>query len=336
MSLKNILKNWTLFVSMATGTLLYLLFSQIEALSGAATVLEPVVRELLPVVMFLVLFVTFCKVDFRKMRPVGWHGWIGLVQLLLVAGAVGVIAGLRPTGSRLVLMEAALTCVIAPCASAAPVVTGKLGGDLSAMTTYTFISNFATAFLIPLTFPLVDPSIEMSFFQSFCRIFYRVCTVLLGPMLLAYVVKHYFHRVHRVVLSVRDLSFYLWACCLAIVTGTTIRNILHAGTPLRSCCSLPSSVCYSVCCSLPSAVVWAIVWASWWSAVRPWGKRIRLLPSGLPVLISIRSRRWARAAIFCGKTSSIAFSCGVTAANNVYFQKKRHACGKFRKPRTLE
>ena len=230
MSLKNILKNWTLFVSMATGTLLYLLFSQIEALSGAATVLEPVVRELLPVVMFLVLFVTFCKVDFRKMRPVGWHGWIGLVQLLLVAGAVGVIAGLRPTGSRLVLMEAALTCVIAPCASAAPVVTGKLGGDLSAMTTYTFISNFATAFLIPLTFPLVDPSIEMSFFQSFCRIFYRVCTVLLGPMLLAYVVKHYFHRVHRVVLSVRDLSFYLWACGLAIVTGTTIRNILHAGT----------------------------------------------------------------------------------------------------------
>ena len=199
MSLKNILKNWTLFVSMATGTLLYLLFSQIEALSGAATVLEPVVRELLPVVMFLVLFGTFCKVDFRKMRPVGWHGWIGLVQLLLVAGAVGVIAGLRPTGSRLVLMEAALTCVIAPCASAAPVVTGKLGGDLSAMTTYTFISNFATAFLIPLTFPLVDPSIEMSFFQSFCRIFYRVCTVLLGPMLLAYVVKHYFHRVHRVV-----------------------------------------------------------------------------------------------------------------------------------------
>ena len=247
MSLKNILKNWTLFVSMATGTLLYLLFSQIEALSGAATVLEPVVRELLPVVMFLVLFVTFCKVDFRKMRPVGWHGWIGLVQLLLVAGAVGVIAGLRPTGSRLVLMEAALTCVIAPCASAAPVVTGKLGGDLSAMTTYTFISNFATAFLIPLTFPLVDPSIEMSFFQSFCRIFYRVCTVLLGPMLLAYVVKHYFHRVHRVVLSVRDLSFYLWAIALALATAVTTRSIVHSTVAVAAQLWL---VAVSFCCCI--------------------------------------------------------------------------------------
>ena len=118
-----------LFVSMATGTLLYLLFSQIEALSGAATVLEPVVRELLPVVMFLVLFVTFCKVDFRKMRPVGWHGWIGLVQLLLVAGAVGVIAGLRPTGSRLVLMEAALTCVIAKLLSEAEIPVIKIVTD---------------------------------------------------------------------------------------------------------------------------------------------------------------------------------------------------------------
>ena len=32
--------------------------------------------------MFLVLFVTFCKVDFRRLRPVAWHWWLGAFQLL--------------------------------------------------------------------------------------------------------------------------------------------------------------------------------------------------------------------------------------------------------------
>ena len=35
----------------------------------------------------------------------------------------------------LILAEALLTCIISPCASAAPVVTQKLGGNLEEMTT---------------------------------------------------------------------------------------------------------------------------------------------------------------------------------------------------------
>jgi BASS family bile acid:Na+ symporter len=33
---------------------------------------------------------------------------------------------------------------------------------------------------------------------------------------------------HRRIVSVRDLSYYLWACSLMIVTGTTVKNIVHA------------------------------------------------------------------------------------------------------------
>ena len=49
-------------------------------------------------------------------------------------------------------------------------------------------------------------------------------------MLLAYVVKHTaaLHRFHQWVISVKDLSYYLWACSLLIVTGTTVKNIVHA------------------------------------------------------------------------------------------------------------
>jgi len=52
------------------------------------------------------------------------------------------------------------------------------------------------------------------------------------PMLLAYVVKHHMHRFHAWVVSIRDLSYYLWACSLMIVTGTTVKNIVNADTTI--------------------------------------------------------------------------------------------------------
>ena len=61
---------------------------------------------------------------------------------------------------------------------------------------------------------------------------YEVFIVLIVPMLLAYVVKHHFHRLHRRIISIRDLGYYLWACSLMIVTGTTVRNIVHAQASL--------------------------------------------------------------------------------------------------------
>ena len=49
-------------------------------------------------------------------------------------------------------------------------------------------------------------------------------------MLLAYLVKHLLPRIHRFIVGVKDLSYYLWAISLVIVTGTTVRNICHADT----------------------------------------------------------------------------------------------------------
>ena len=224
------LKEWTLPVAMIAGTVIYFIFALIPALDGMATVMGPIIDDIFPLFMFLILFVTFCKVDFHKMRPVGWHWWVGLFQVLFVAIIMGVILGLHVSGDRLILLEAVLTCIIGPCAAAAAVVTSKLGGDLEEMTTYTFLSNFLTAAMVPVCFPLIDPSVGMDFWQAFTLILYKVCLVLVVPMLLAYVVKHFIHRLHQRIISIKDLSFYLWGLSLAIVTGTTVKNIVHANT----------------------------------------------------------------------------------------------------------
>ena len=222
------IKDWTLPVAMGTGAVLYLLFAFVPCLDEAGTQMAPFFDAILPLFMFLVLFVTFCKVDFHQLRPVAWHFWVGVFQLLFVAILMGLILVYRLQGDNLILMEAILMCIIAPCATAAAVVTQKLGGSLEQMTTYTFLSNFLTALLVPVCFPMIEKSTDMTFLSAFAKILREVVLVLLVPMLLAYIVKHYVQWLHRKIISIRDLSYYLWACSLMIVTGTTVKNIVHA------------------------------------------------------------------------------------------------------------
>ena len=230
MNIVKFIKNWTLPLAMGTGATVYLLFAFIPALDGAARFFAPIFDAIMPMFMFLILFVTFCKVDFRALRPVGWHWWVLLFNLVFVLACMGLVLGFRLEGRALVLMEAILMCIIAPGAPAAAVVTQKLGGSLEETTTHTFMSNFMTALLVPIFFPMIEKSAHMSFLSAFATILYGVSIVLLLPMLLAYIVKHTaaLHRFHQWVISVKDLSYYLWACSLLIVTGTTVKNIVHA------------------------------------------------------------------------------------------------------------
>ena len=234
-------KDWTLPVAMGMGALLYLLFAFTPQLETAATVMGPFFATILPLFMFLILFVTFCKVDFRQLRPVAWHFWVGVFQVLFIGVLMALmlmdedLSRYEVRGTRYesaidtkVLMEALLMCIISPCATAAAVVTQKLGGSLEQMTTYTFLSNFLTVLLAPVCFPLIEKEADITFLAAFIKILHEVFLVLVMPMLLAYVVKHYMKGLHRRIVSVRDLSYYLWACSLMIVTGTTVKNIVHA------------------------------------------------------------------------------------------------------------
>jgi len=232
MNIVRFIKDWTLPVSMGIGAAAYLLFAFTPQLDAAGTQMAPFFAAILPLFMFLVLFVTFCKVDFRKLHPVAWHAWVALFQLLFIGVLMAFLlfpqSTIHYSPSTIILLEALLMCVISPCATAAAVVTQKLGGSLEQMTTYTFLSNFLTALLVPICFPLIEKSADITFLTAFLKILHEVFLVLVMPMLLAYIVKHYLQRLHRKIIAIRDLSYYLWACSLMIVTGTTVRNIVHA------------------------------------------------------------------------------------------------------------
>lgn len=230
--LVRLLKDWTLPVAITVGAVLYIVFATIPQLDAAAAWFGDFFDTFLPACMFGILFVTFCKVDFRALRVLRWHIWITVFQLLFSALCVVIILWWHLEEDALILMEAALACIVCPCASAAAVVTQKLGGNLEAMTSYTFLSNIVTSLLIPLCFPLVAPTANMGFWAAFLLILNKVGLVLVGPMVLAFIVKHTMHRLHRFIIGVKDLSYYLWAMSLMVVTGTTAKNIAHADTTL--------------------------------------------------------------------------------------------------------
>ena len=221
-------KDWTLPVSIATGTTLYLLFYHIPALDEAGDALAPVFDVIFPLFVFLTLLITFCKVDYHQLLPHRWHTGVLLAQLLLVALTIGVIFWVEGDADQKLLWEALLTCIIGPAASAAPVVVGKLGGNINTMTTYVILSSLASTVLIPLVFPILEPSAGVAFMDAFLIILQKVSIVLMLPLVLGWFIKHFLPRLQHRIASMPNLSFYTWAISLSITTGITVKNIVHS------------------------------------------------------------------------------------------------------------
>ena len=226
------LKDWTLPVSITVGTVCYLTFYYVPQLNALGDSLAPVFDVIFPLFVFLTLFVTFCKVDFHQMRPHRWHVGVLVAQLLLVAVNIVVIFMVEADVEQKLLWEALLTCIIGPAASASPVVTGKLGGNISTMSTYVLISSLASALLIPLVFPMLEQTVHVSFFSAFLIILQKVSIVLLLPLVLGWLMQHYVKGVCARIAAMPNLSFYCWAISLSITTGITVKNIMHSEATL--------------------------------------------------------------------------------------------------------
>ena len=236
MNIKQFLKDWTLPCAIAAGSLIYLTFYWVPQLDAAGNTLGPIIDAIFPMMVFCTLFSTFCRVDFHQMRPHRWHVGVLIAQLLLVALNICIILYVKEgEGSLLaspLLWEALLTCIIGPSAAAAPVVTGKLGGNISTMTTYTIISSLVSALLIPIVFPLLEKAAHVTFMEAFLIILQKVSIVLLLPLVLGWTIQHHMKQLCQWITSMPNLSFYLWSISLSITTGITVKNIVHSEATL--------------------------------------------------------------------------------------------------------
>ena len=232
------IKDWTLPVAIMVGTACYLTFYWVPALDELGDWLSPVFDVIFPLFVFLTLLITFCKIDYHQLLPHRWHTGVLVAQLLLIAATIGIIFWVEEDAEQKLLWEAMLTCIIGPAAAASPVVVGKLGGNISTMTTYVILSSLASTILIPLVFPILEPSAGVAFLEAFLVILHKVAIVLMLPLALGWFIKHYLHRLQRWIASMPNLSFYTWAISLSITTGITVKNIVHSNATIMLLCGI--------------------------------------------------------------------------------------------------
>lgn len=222
------LKNWALPLGMFAGGAVYLLFHYLPVLGPLKPLAENANTHILPAMVFVMLFTTFCKVDPAEMRPCRWH----LVMLALQAVVCLTIAlplHLFPHAGSGIIAQGALVCLIAPTGTAAAVIAGRLGGNETTLTTYTIISNLAAAVMIPVIFPLVAFHSAGSFSEQFFLILRHVFPLLLCPFFAAWGLRAFFPKAHaRVTRLCGNLAFYLWAISLVIAIGLTLRSVVNS------------------------------------------------------------------------------------------------------------
>lgn len=234
MDIKKTIKDWMLPIAMVTGASIYLLYHALpEPLHGAGPFLSGLVSFLQPLLIFAMLFLTFCRIEPKDLKPHRWHWWLLLIQGGLFTG-LGLFAAWMMKalpgdhGDKIVLIQSAMLCLICPTATAAAVVTRRLGGDVAGITTYTVLINLVTAVLVPLIVPVIHPLQGMDFWTAFSVIVAKIFPLLILPCLAAWLVRYLAPRTHQRLLKLPDLAFYLWACALTLAITVTTKSIVHS------------------------------------------------------------------------------------------------------------
>lgn len=180
------------------------------------------VAWVVPYLIFTMLTITFCRVRPRQfeLSPMLW-----IMLAIQLAGSAVVFLVLRPFS--LDVAQAVFICVVCPTATAAPVVTGMLGGSVPRVAAYSVLCNLAVALLAPLLFVWVgEGAAAMSFADEFKSVALQVAPLIVLPLALAFGLYFFAPKVHSAIGSVQGVSFYLWAVSLVVVVGRAVAFIL--------------------------------------------------------------------------------------------------------------
>lgn len=179
-----------------------------------------------PYLIFAMLFITYCRLSPRQIRP-GKFDWRMLtLQVALSAMAYGALFMFNHT-----LAEGVFICVFVPTATAAPVITSMLGGDIRKVVTYSLVSNLFVAVTGPIILALIGDHKDYTFAHSFMLILSQVCPLLIIPLISAFALQKVWPRLHEKVASHQQLSFYIWALSLFIIVGGCVSFAINAWTP---------------------------------------------------------------------------------------------------------
>lgn len=231
---------------MALGVAGYFIVSALPVSLEGRAFLSKTVGIVQPLLIFCMLFLSFCKIDPKTVRPAKWTVFHALIQSAGFVLPALVIIQTDLTDNAVIWLECAMACLICPTATAAAVITDRLGGNLKTVVAYTMIINIVAATVISAFTPLINPASGLNFAHAFGMIAAKVFPLLVAPFLLAWFVRLYLPKLLQVILSVRDIAFHLWIIALALAMAVTTRALVHSHVGLA--CLVGIAVVTLVCC----------------------------------------------------------------------------------------
>ena len=201
-SLHRNMKTIAMPLAMVVGALLCRPIAGLEAASH---------QMITPTLIFLMLFVTFCRVSPKQMKPSMLHLWLLLFQVVMCVAVYLVLLPLNEVGAR-----GAMVCVLAPVAMAAVVIAGMLGANVATMATYSLICNMAIALVAPVILTFTGNGV-----CTFSQILARIAPLLIGPFAAAQFFRFVFPKAARWIGDHSLISFYMWLLSLLVIIGRT-------------------------------------------------------------------------------------------------------------------
>lgn len=206
--LRQTLKDWMMPIAMAGGVVFYRWMDLLSFLS--------------PYLIFCMLTITYCRLEIRDLR-FGRMQWCLLGVQMSLAG-LAYLATL-PFGS--VAASGVFICVFVPTATAAPVITGMLGGSIEKVAAYSLLCNLAVAAGGPAILAVIGAHPDMTFLHSFGLICASVIPLLLLPIAAAFLLRYTWRKAHDLLAQSQSTSFYMWAVALFIVVGSSVSFIIR-------------------------------------------------------------------------------------------------------------
>lgn len=180
-----------------------------------------------PSLIFLMLFVTFCRVKPRQMKPSMLHFWLLLFQVVVSVTVYFLLLPLNP-----VVAQGAMICVLAPVAMAAVVIAGMLGANVPTMATYSLVCNMVIALVAPVVLSFAGTGA-----CSFTQILARIAPLLIMPFAAAQFCRFVLPGAAKWIGNHSQISFYMWLVSLVVIIGRTTAFILdlHDASPRPNC-----------------------------------------------------------------------------------------------------
>ena len=254
MNIRQFLRDWSLPIAMIAGVTMYIAYVNIPLFDSTHAFVAEAIGWLQPLLIFAMLFVTFCKVRYNELKPCRWHFILLAFQIACLAGISLFLATFTniPLSIK-VLLEAAMLCLLCPTATAAAVITAKLGGNAASLITYTMLINLSVAVAAPFFITLSQQVEDGSFFHSFMLIMGKVFPLLLFPLLCAELLRKFAPSLHNLfVTKGRNLPFYLWLVALALAIAMTARAIAGSDISFVVMCGI--ALVSLICCLVQFAI----------------------------------------------------------------------------------